>query len=298
MKSSSSADWMAEFGAEIHAGLDRWMPTVSDPPGRLHEAMRYSVFAGGKRIRPLLCLLCAEAFGGSRERALRPATAIELLHTYTLIHDDLPSMDDDDLRRGRPTLHKVVGEAVAILAGDALLTLAFEWLALCPAPPPHDPGRLALELARASGSRGVAGGQYEDLRAEGKPPDAQLLEFIHLRKTAGLIEAACRMGAVTAGAEEAVVARMGDYGRNIGLAFQIADDVLNATSTPEALGKAAGSDSARGKLTYVSLYGVEDAIRRSRDCVESAIRTLAVLPSGEARNRLEFLAARVVERRN
>ena len=295
---SALNDWMESLTAEVNAGLDRWMPTASERPARLHEAMRYSVFAGGKRIRPILCLLCAEACGGDRSAALRPAGAIELLHTYTLIHDDLPAMDDDDLRRGRPTLHKVVGEANAILAGDALLTLAFEWLAGCPAPPPHDPGRLAYELARASGSRGVAGGQFEDMEAEGEAPDALRLEFIHRHKTAALIEAACRMGALVAGASAPRVDALGGYGRDVGLAFQIADDVLNVTATSEELGKRAGRDATRGKLTYVAVYGVEASLRRARECADSAIQALDGLPESEARSRLQALARHIVERRN
>jgi geranylgeranyl diphosphate synthase type II len=272
----------AELRTEIEAELDRRMPPESEPPHTLHRAMRYSLFAGGKRLRPIFCMLAAEAAGGEGRAVLAPAAAIELLHTYTLIHDDLPAMDNDDLRRGRPTAHRVFGEANAILAGDALLTLAFEWLAESPAPPPYPPGALALELARAAGSRGVAGGQYEDLAAEGRPCTAEQVEFIHRRKTAALVAAACRMGAIAVGAPEAVARRLGEYGEEVGLAFQIADDILNATSTPEQLGKAVGSDAARGKATYVALFGIAAAAQRARELAHSAIARLEGLPGPTA----------------
>ncbi len=281
--------------SEVDAALDARMPPESEPPVVLHRAMRYSLLAGGKRLRPILCLLSAEAAGGRREDALTPALALELLHTYSLIHDDLPAMDNDDLRRGRPTAHKVFGEANAILAGDALLTLAFEWLAQAPAPPPHAPGALAYELARAAGSRGVAGGQYEDLAAEGGGPVApERVETIHRLKTAALIAAACRMGAIAAAAPPPVVAALGEFGERIGLAFQIADDILNATSTPEQLGKAVGSDAARGKATYVSLYGVESARRRAAALIAEATARLDGLPGPT--EPLRDLARFVVER--
>ncbi len=280
--------------AEIDAELDRRLPPETEPPEVLHRAMRYSVFAGGKRLRPMLCLLACEAAGGKRSAAMTPAVAIELLHTYTLIHDDLPAMDNDDLRRGRPTVHRVFGEANAILAGDALLTLAFEWLAEAAAPPPYPPGALAVELARAAGSRGVAGGQYEDLASEGRTIQAEKLEFIHRRKTAALMAATCRMGAIAAGASEAVVRRLGEYGEEVGLAFQVTDDILNAVSTAEELGKTVGSDAARGKATYVALYGVEAARRRACEMVQSAIARLEGLPGPV--EPLTLIAHFVVER--
>lgn len=265
--------YMDEKRAAVDAALDRYLPPETERPELLHRAMRYSVFAGGKRIRPILCMASAEAAGGSAEAALLPAVALEFLHTYTLIHDDLPSMDNDDLRRGRPTSHKVFGEANAILAGDSLLTLAFELLAQAP-----EGARLALELARASGSRGVAGGQFEDLAAEGKTPDADLVNFIHINKTAKLIQAACRMGGIAAGVSEKGLAALDRYGDRIGLAFQVADDVLNATSTPETLGKAVGSDALREKATYVALVGVEEARRQAAALADEAIAALKDLP--------------------
>jgi geranylgeranyl diphosphate synthase type II len=265
--------YLEERRARVEAALDTYLPAATERPARLHEAMRYSTFCGGKRIRPILCLAAAEAAGGSDDEAMLPAIALECLHTYTLIHDDLPAMDNDDLRRGKPTSHKVFGEANAILAGDSLLTLAFELLAQATAP-----GRLALELAAAAGSRGVAGGQFEDLAAEGTQPDAAQLRFIHVHKTAKLIQAACRMGAIVAGAGEPAIDALGRYGLHIGLAFQVADDILNATSTPETLGKAVGSDAARGKMTYVALYGIERARHEADKLVTDATAALHGLP--------------------
>ncbi len=265
--------YLEEKRARIDAALNDWLPSGEERPGRLHAAMRYSIFCGGKRIRPILCLASAEAVGKPDEVAMVPAVALECLHTYTLIHDDLPSMDNDDLRRGKPTSHKVFGEANAILAGDSLLTLAFELLAGAP-----EPARLALELARAAGSRGVAGGQFEDLASEGKAPDAAQVEFIHVHKTAALIRAACRMGGIAAGADASALEVLGRYGDRVGLAFQVADDILNATSTPGALGKAVGSDAARGKMTYVAVHGIEKARRAADALVAEAQAALKGLP--------------------
>jgi geranylgeranyl diphosphate synthase type II len=286
--------YVEERIALVNAELDRRLPSAAEPPRRLHEAMRYSVMAGGKRLRPLLCLAAAEAAGASPARALTPAVALEILHTYTLIHDDLPAMDDDALRRGRPTCHVVFGEALAILAGDALLTLAFEWLARESAPTPHPPGRLSLELAEAAGSLGVVGGQVEDLEAEGQPPDADRVRRIHERKTAALLRAAARMGAIAAGAPESVLAALSLFGDRLGLAFQIVDDILNATSDAVTLGKAAGSDQARGKLTYVAVFGLEEARRRADALLAEGLAVLQTLPGPTAG--LTALAERIVRR--
>ncbi len=274
--------YLDERICRVNAALDRRLPPETERPEALHRAMRYSVFAGGKRLRPILCLAAADALGARPDAALTAGLALEILHTYTLIHDDLPGMDDDDLRRGRPTLHTVVGVGNAILAGDALLTLAFEWLAEAPAPPPWPPRQLALELARAAGSRGVVGGQVEDLAAEGQPPDAGRLDYIHRHKTGALIRAAVRMGALAAGAGEAALAAVTAYGEAIGLAFQITDDILNETSTAEALGKAAGSDRARGKMTFVSVHGIEAARRQAARLTETALTAIAPLPGDSA----------------
>lgn len=281
--------YMEEKRARVEAALDRCLPAETEPPTRLHEAMRYSLLGGGKRLRPLLCLAAAESVGGSDEAALGAAAALECLHTSTLIHDDLPCMDDDDLRRARPTLHKVYGEANAILAGDSLLTLAFELLGRLP-----EGGRLAFELATAAGSRGVAGGQFEDLASEGMTPSAGQLALIHLHKTAKLIRAACRMGGIAAGAGTPALEALGRYGERIGLAFQVADDLLNAVSTPETLGKAVGSDIARGKMTYVALYGIERARREAAALVTEAVAALKILPGPV--EPLAALARFIVER--
>lgn len=267
------ARYLADRRAEVDAALDRLLPPADERPARLHQAMRYSALAGGKRLRPILCMASAEAAGGTAEDGLLPGVAIECLHTYTLIHDDLPAMDNDDLRRGRPTSHRVFGEANAILAGDSLLTFAFEILSHCPAA-----GPLAFELARAAGSRGVAGGQFEDLAAEGQSPDADTLRFIHLHKTARLFEAACRMGGLTAGAPPSSLESLGEYGRQIGLAFQIADDILNATATPDILGKAVGTDAARGKMTSVAVHGLAEARHEAERCRDAALAALDGLP--------------------
>ncbi len=285
---------MDEMTKLVNAELDRRMPGEKIRPASLHKAMRYSVFAGGKRLRPLLCLAACEAAGGAVEKALLPAIAIEALHTYTLIHDDLPAMDDDDLRRGKPTCHVVFGEAMAILAGDALLTLAFEWLGLCAAPAPYQPGQLSLELARAAGSVGVVGGQVEDMVSEGARPDAALVEYIHLHKTAALLRAAVRMGGIAAGVGEDDLEALSIYGSKIGLGFQVVDDILNETSSPEQLGKAAGTDRARGKVTYVSVHGLDaaraDAGRLSREALDAAHGL------GEGAGMLIFLAELMMKR--
>ncbi len=263
----------------VNAALERSLPAANSRPAILHRAMRYSVMAGGKRLRPILCLAAAGAVGGpgKEKYALVPALAMEVLHTYTLIHDDLPCMDDDDLRRGKPTCHVAFGEANAVLAGDALLTLAFEWMAAATPLPPHKTTDLILELARAAGSLGVVAGQVEDLSCEGKKPNAAVVKYIHLHKTACLIKAAARIGGICAGAGKKELAALGDYGERAGLAFQIADDILNETSTPKALGKAAGSDRARGKMTYVAVYGLEKARKMTRRLAGEAVESLAPL---------------------
>lgn len=281
--------YLAARRHEVDAALDRFLPPAGERPARLHAAMRYSLLAGGKRLRPILCLASAEAVGGRREAALLPAVALECLHTYTLIHDDLPAMDNDDLRRGLPTCHKKFDEATAILAGDALLTFAFELLAQAtPAVP------LVRELAEAAGSRGVVGGQAEDLAAEGCEPDAAWLEFIHTNKTGKLLRAACRMGALTAGADADQLAALTAYATKIGLAFQIADDVLNVTSTAQQLGKAVGSDAARKKMTYVALYGLATARAKAAALITEAQAALA--PLGERAAPLAALAEFTVKR--
>jgi len=266
--------YLVRKSALINRALEKRLPAKNTRPAVLHRAMRYSVLAGGKRLRPILCLAAAKAVGGEEKNALIPALAIEILHTYTLIHDDLPCMDNDNLRRGKPTSHVVFGEANALLAGDALLTLAFEWLATAVPLPPHKTSDLIRELAHAAGSQGVIGGQVEDLAAEGKKTNASKVRDIHLHKTAALIRAAARMGGICAGANAAVLKALSAYGTKAGLAFQIADDILNETSSPEKMGKAAGSDRARGKMTYVAAHGIAQAEKMARRLANEAMASL------------------------
>lgn len=279
----------------INSALDDRMPAEDTRPSTLHKAMRYSVFAGGKRLRPLLCLAACEALGGRIENAIVPAIAIEVLHTYTLIHDDLPCMDDDDMRRGAPTCHVVFGEAEAVLAGDALLTLAFEWLACSESLQADISSRLSLELASAAGSRGVIGGQFEDMDAEGKQPDQELVEYIHAHKTARLIQASVRMGGIAASATKPQLSALTSYGGKLGLAFQITDDILNETSTLEELGKKPGTDRQRGKLTYVAAYGMNAARKAAERLTHEAIEEIMKLAGGT--EVLVSFAERMMERR-
>ena len=249
--------------------LGRHLPGADQPPCSLHGAMRYSVFAGGKRLRPALVLLASRACDGEDAAALPAACAIELVHTYSLIHDDLPAMDDDDLRRGKPTCHKQYGEAVAILAGDALLTLAFELVAPMPG--------AAKELAGAAGSLGMIAGQVADMEAEGAvdrcdEPDElkKKVEYIHRHKTAALIRAATRMGALAASAGSAQLSALSRYGECLGLAFQVTDDILDMTGTEEEMGKAVGKDIVRGKLVHPLAFGMDESRDRAEALVVSA----------------------------
>jgi geranylgeranyl diphosphate synthase type II len=294
--SAPAADVLTRAAACADAALQRWLPGEHEAPARLHQAMRYAVFAGGKRLRPALVLACAEICGssGNSARVGDCMAAVEALHTYTLVHDDLPAMDDDDLRRGRPTCHKAFDEATAILAGDALQTLAFECCAAVSA-------AAVTTLARAAGSRGVIGGQQDDLDAEGEPIDTSVacrarLERIHRGKTAALIRASCELGAIAAGADSATQAALASYGEHLGLAFQIADDVLDATATAAQLGKTPGKDAAQGKLTYVAVYGLETAKREARSQLDGAFAALA--PFAGRDGALRALAQFVVERQS
>lgn len=268
--------FLAEARAIVDGALEGWMPLEDPRAPRLAEAMRYSVFAGGKRLRPALALAACRAAGGEDEDVLPFACALELVHTYSLIHDDLPAMDDDDLRRGRPTSHKAFGEALAILAGDALHTLAFE-LVLDRTLDPQRARALAAILAHASGHEGMVGGQVDDLAAEGADVDLERLELIHRRKTGALLAASVRGGARAAGASPEALEGFERYGEALGLAFQIADDVLDATSTAEVLGKTPGKDAEDGKLTYVALEGVDAARARCDREIEKALAALADL---------------------
>jgi geranylgeranyl diphosphate synthase type II len=259
--------------------------------------VRYSLFAGGKRVRPLLALAAAEAVGGSVEDAVPLACAVEMVHTYSLIHDDLPAMDNDDLRRGKPTCHKVFGEAMAILAGDALLTRAFHLMAEAPGPAVDVARRLeALRiLGEAAGTGGLIGGQVEDLESEGRPVTAAALERLHRAKTGALLGACVRGGAVLGGAGGEDLRRLARYAGAIGLAFQVVDDVLDATEDAAQLGKTAGKDRAAGKATYVSVHGIESARGLARGLLAEALEAVAAL--GERGLLLRELATQIVERR-
>ena len=287
-------DALRERAEEATAALDAALVCPDEPSRDLYEAMRYMVLGGGKKMRPALVLMACEACGGDPKEALPAACAVEMVHTYSLIHDDLPAMDDDDLRHGRPSCHKRFGEAMAILAGDALLTEAFRVLATGVA----DAARakaLVAELAAAAGAVGMVGGQVADLQAERtRSDDDRLLEVIHRRKTAALLTAAVVMGAISAGAGEHRIRSLRAYGMHLGLAFQIADDVLDATAPTEVLGKTAGKDAAAGKLTFVKLFGVEAARRRARAEADRAVD--ALIGFGHQGDWLRDLARYVVER--
>ena len=259
--------------SEIDAKLNEYLPPENDPPEPIHEAMRYSVFAGGKRLRPILALLAAEACSGSHEQALGAACAVEMIHTYSLIHDDLPAMDDDDLRRGKPTSHKVFGEAIAILAGDALLTMAFETIARG-APKKRVAAALVEELARAAGSSGMVGGQVMDLAGESAAPDAQFLQKTHLLKTAALIRASISLGAISCQASKKKVKALGAFGEKLGLAFQIIDDIMDEEASAEELGKAVNKDRQKGKMTYPGVFGIERSRNEAEDLTAEALRCL------------------------
>jgi geranylgeranyl pyrophosphate synthase len=274
---------------DVERGIDRHVPAAETRPTRLHTAMRYSLEAGGKRLRPVLVLAAAELFGAKQDSALPAAVALECVHTYSLIHDDLPCMDNDDLRRGRPTAHKAFDEATALLAGDALLTHAFALISTAYAGNAVLAHALTRELADAAGSRRLIGGQMEDLLAEKKADaTADELEFIHLNKTAAMLEAALVMGGLIGGANAADLAALRKMGRNLGLAFQIMDDVLDATADSATLGKTAGKDARAGKTTYVKLHGLDASRRIAREHTNAALTALRSLPGDGG-----FLAALV-----
>jgi geranylgeranyl diphosphate synthase type II len=258
----------------VDAALERFLPAASTPPPSIHEAMRYSVFAGGKRIRPILCLEAARIFTPDVRPALYPACAIEFIHTYSLIHDDLPALDNDDLRRGKPTCHKKFGEAIAILAGDALLTLAFETIGATPVNAELRVNILSEVAASAGTVNGMVGGQVADLEAEGKGVGPEALEYIHRSKTAALIRASVTAGAICAGAADSDVARLRHFGETVGWAFQVTDDILDVEESSTALGKTAGKDIAQQKATYPSVFGLERSHQIANDLSALAISDL------------------------
>jgi geranylgeranyl diphosphate synthase type II len=272
----------------VDRALDGFLPRGAAKPATIHKAMRYSLFAGGKRMRPVLALAAAEACGGDVERAMPAACAVECIHTYSLIHDDLPCMDDDDLRRGRPTNHKVFGEGVAVLAGDALLTIAFEILAQTAPTPRHPVAAQIRELAEASGSKWLIGGQVADLEGEGRKLTSAELRYIHRCKTAALLTASIRLGAMSANATPAKLQALTDFGQALGLAFQVIDDILDVTQTTEKLGKTAGKDVAATKATFPAIYGLDKSRAEARRLTSAA--HAAIMPFGIKAARLRELA--------
>ncbi len=284
-----------DLRTEIDAALDRFTRFGVGSPPRLTEAIRYSLLAPGKRLRPLLVLMAAESCGCSPQQAMPAACAVEMVHTYSLIHDDLPAMDDDDLRRGRPSCHVAHGEATAILAGDALLALAFQTLAQG-IQPPQVAARCCAELAMAAGAEALVGGQADDLNAEFHSLGVEQLEAIHRRKTGAMFRVSLRLGAIVAQASEAQVAMLDEYGRGLGLAFQIIDDLLDVDGNVQTMGKRTQKDSSRGKLTFPALLGREESSRRAAHLV--ALAREAVAPLGEKAQPLDALARYVLERKH
>jgi geranylgeranyl diphosphate synthase, type II len=287
--------YLAERRALVEDALDRFLPPVSETPGRLHEAIRYSMLAPGKRLRPILVLAGAEAVGGAPEAVLPTACALECIHVFSLIHDDLPCMDNDDYRRGRLTNHKVYGEAMAMLAGDALLTLAFELVAENVRTVEPDRIVAALKLiSNATGTWGMVGGQVVDIESEGKEITAETLQYIHAHKTGALLTASALVGALLSGADNAQQEALRRYGQSIGLAFQIADDILDIVGDQEKIGKPVGSDVGNEKATYPKLFGLEESRRRAHAEVANAVSALE--PFGERAEPLRAIARFIVER--
>ena len=266
--------FVANASELVDAALDRMIPSVKTKPSTIHQAMRYSLFAGGKRMRPTLCLAAAQACDGRRQDAIPMAAAVECIHTYSLIHDDLPAMDNDDFRRGKPTSHKVFGDGIAVLAGDALLTQAFEILAKAKAPNRYPHRILVSELAHASGSLQLIAGQVADLEGEGKTLSQRDLRYIHERKTSALLCCAVRLGGMSANCSAAKLAALTSFGYHVGLAFQVVDDILDMTQSSEKLGKTAGKDTAAQKATYPAILGLEKSRRIAGQLTEKAFASL------------------------
>ncbi len=280
----------------VNQELDRLLPASAQLPRRLHEAMRYATFNGGKRVRPLLVYATGLAVSGPLERMDRPACAVELIHSYSLVHDDLPAMDDDDLRRGKPTCHRAFDEATAILVGDALQSLAFELLSNDPQLPAEQQLAMVRLLARASGSHGMAGGQALDIGAVGHTMSLPELETMHIHKTGALIRASVQLGALSAGAGETQRQALDRYAKAVGLAFQVQDDILDVTAETEILGKTRGKDQAANKPTYTSLLGLEGAREKAAELVEESLDALEDF--GPEADHLRELARYMVERRS
>ncbi|MGD8252840.1 MAG: polyprenyl synthetase family protein [Syntrophobacterales bacterium] len=279
----------------VEEALEIALPKQDGPESRVVEAMRYSLFAGGKRLRPILCLAASEAVGGDIQSAMPAGCALEMIHTYSLIHDDLPAMDDDDLRRGKPTNHKVFGEAIAILAGDGLLTEAFVLLSDYHALLPERAVQVIGVIAEAASYRGMVGGQVVDMLSQNKPADLETVQQMHSRKTAALIAAATESGALAGKGSEAQVAALARYGRAIGLAFQIADDILDIEGDTELLGKTTGADEARGKVTYPAAVGLERSRQAANDMIHDALAALEGFD--DKANPLRSLAQYIITRK-
>lgn len=279
---------------QIDRALDRYLPNESAKPATIHKAMRYSLFAGGKRLRPVLCLAAAEACGGKIDKAMPLACAMECIHTYSLVHDDLPSMDNDDFRRGRATCHKVFGDGIAILAGDALLTVAFEIVSRAKPTSRYNMSILLREVADAAGSRKLIAGQVADLEAEGKKHDRAELRYIHENKTAAILTTTLRLGAMSANASPNQLKAMTKFGRSLGLAFQVIDDILDVTQTSEKLGKSAGKDVAAQKATYPAVIGLDASRAEARRLTKQAHRALSIF--GKRGETLRALANYLLER--
>src|SRR5438874_3985134 len=295
-RSMTLSDYLVCQQRKVDQALNRWVPSESTPPETIHRAMRYSLFAGGKRIRPILCMEAARTAADDVDGVAACACSLELIHTYSLIHDDLPALDNDDYRRGKLTNHKVFGDAMAILAGDSLLTLAFQVLAQLPVDGDRK-SRLVAELATAAGTvGGMIGGQVADLEGEGRPPDAQLLDSIHRAKTGALLRASVRMGAIYAGAGEQQLEAMSRYGEHVGLAFQIVDDILDVEQSSESLGKTAGKDAQQQKITFPAVYGLDKSRRMAERERLSAHQALGIF--GDRAGRLRELADLIVQRKS
>lgn len=286
--------WLVRTRQAVEKALRSAVPPLSTRPASIHRAMRYSLLSGGKRLRPVLCCAAAEACGGTVRGAMPAACAVEMVHAYSLIHDDLPCMDDDDLRRGKPTSHKVFGEAVAVLAGDALLTQAFALLAAARPRARYDAADLTAELARAAGSRGLIAGQVADIEAEGRECSEAALYFIHAAKTGMLLRAALKLGAMCAGATAGRLAVLDRFGFALGLAFQIQDDILDSTQSAGTLGKTPGKDAAAGKLTFPAFFGLERSRELSAYWTGEAVQALR--PLGTCGETLRALAALILGR--
>lgn len=287
-------EYLADRAALVDAAMDAYLPEARERPSTIHEAMRYAVFAGGKRLRPVLCLAAAEACGGATADALAPACAVELMHTYSLVHDDLPAMDDDDLRRGRPTCHKVYGEGIAVLCGDALLTESFLVLSQTPVTVRYHTRDHVRELALTGGSRQLIGGQVMDLEGEGRKLTKRELIRIHEAKTAALLTASLRLGAMTANATPAKLAALTSFGHHLGLAFQVIDDILDVTQSTEILGKTAGKDAAVEKSTYPAVIGLAASRKEAARLTKAAMA--AIQPLGKKAARLAQIADYLLRR--